>query len=172
MNFGKLKSLLNKTFEEAPLVTNGGIVLHNHALGKNLRCFHLDDHGQVIGEFIADNMVQIFHLNYGVVKYVSFVNDIISHTIRPNPIEYVYFKDSKYKKERELRISLSALGISRIQISDGQIFDFPDSIAFGFNINQALNFGAISHIEIADKDFLPELSKAMEDKRVVLKNSA
>jgi len=118
------------------------------------------------------SLLNIFHLNYGVVKYGSFVNDIISHTIRPNPIEYVYFKDSKYKKERELRISLSALGIGRIQISDGQLFDFPDSIAFGFNLNQALNFGAISHIEIADKDFLPELSKAMEDKRVVLKNSS
>lgn len=165
MNFGKLKSLLNKTFEEARLVTNGGIVLHNHALGKNLRCFHLDEHEQVIGEFVADNMIQIFHLNYGVVKYGSFVNDIISHTIRPNPIEYVYFKDSKYKKESEMRISLSAIGMGRIQISDDQLFDFPDSIAFGFNLNQAFNFGAISHIEIADKNFLPELSKVMKGKK-------
>jgi len=152
MNFGKLKSLLNETFINFGLVTNSGIILPNHALG-------------------ADKIFQIFHLNYGMVNYGDFTNDIIFLGVKTkNPIEYVYFKDNKYKKENELRVSLSAIGIGRIKLSDGQLFDFPKSISFKFNLNQALSRGAISHIEIADKAFLPELAAKMNGAKLIFNN--
>ena len=149
MNFGKLKSLLNRTFKNFGLLTNSGIILQNHAQG--------------IG--------QIFYLNYGLVKYGNFAKDFISPNIRPNPVEYLHFKDNGYmeKDGKELRISLFAIGIGKIVLPSGQLFDFPKSIPFEFNLNQALSCGAISHIEIADKNFLPELSKVLEEKKVVLK---
>jgi len=153
MNFGKLKSLLNETFINFGLVTNSGIILPNHALGR------------------ADKIFQIFDLNYGMVNYGDFTNDIIFPGVKTkNPIEYVYFKDNKYKKENELRVSLSAIGIGKIKLSDGQLFDFPKSISFKFNLNHALSRGAISHIEIADKAFLPELAAKMNGAKLIFNN--
>lgn len=174
MNFGKLKFLLNETFRNSRLVTNTGLILNNHAVGKNLLCLHLDANNKIIKQYRADNITQILHLNYGIINYGDFVNDIISPEVRPNPIEYLYFKDDSYREKdgKELRISLSSIGMGKIQLADGQLFEFPESIAFEFNLNQALSCGAISHIEIADKEFLPELSNIMKDKKVVLENSA
>jgi hypothetical protein len=170
MNFGKLKALLNETFINSGLATNSGIILPNQALGKDLLCLHLDDQGNIIKEYRADNIVQIFHLNYGVVNYGDFANDIIFPNVKPNPIEYVHFKDNRYKKENELRVSLSAIGMGKIKLPDGQLFDFPKSIPFEFNLNQALSCGAISHIEIADKTFLPELAEKMNGAKLIFNN--
>jgi hypothetical protein len=172
MNFGKLKSLLDETFINCGLLINNGIILNNHAAGKNILHLHLDAQNNVIKKYRADNIVEIFHLNYGMVNYGDFVNDIISPEVRPNPIEYLYFKDSSYKEKdgQELRISLSAIGMGKFQIQNGQLFDFPKSIPFDFNLNQALSCGAISHIEIADKNFLPELAEKMNDIKLIFDN--
>lgn len=151
MNFGKLKFLLNETFRNARLVAGNNIILHNQMAGRDLLCLHLDGRGNVAKEYRHDNAVQIFHLNYGVVGYGDFANDIISPDAKPNPIEYLYFKDNKYKKEKELRISLSAIGMGIIQLPNGQLFDFSNSLSFGFNFDQAVSCGAISHIKIAEK---------------------
>lgn len=168
INFGKLKFLLNETFRKASLVRDN-IILHNYAIGKNLLCLHLDDIGNIIRQYRADNITQILHLNYGLVNYGDFMNDLISPVVRPNPIEYLHFKDNSYKETdgRELRISLSAIGMGRIQLPDGRLFDFSESIQFEFNLDQALSCGAISHFEIADKAFLPELTEKMKGRKIV-----
>jgi hypothetical protein len=49
--------------------------------------------------------------------------------------------------------------MGKIKLLDGQLFDFPKSIPFEFNLNQALSCGAIAHIEIADKTFCQNLLK-------------
>ena len=59
-------------FEKDPNFT-----LRNYYDGKDLLCLHLDDQGNIIKEYRADNIVQIFHLNYGVVNYGDFANDIM-----------------------------------------------------------------------------------------------
>lgn len=84
-NFGKMRSMLNQTMK-----------LRNAAIEYNgIQC------------------KQIFSINYGIVEYVDW-NSHQTNAVRfSNPIKYTYTKDMTYSNEKELRISLSALGIGR-----------------------------------------------------------
>lgn len=90
-------------------------------------------------------------INYGLVTYGDLNNLFLKKNL-PNPIEYVYFKDaSRYAEEKELRISLSCIGICKYKLQDGTEFEFPDSLKLSFNFLQAINMGVIKQIQIHDQ---------------------
>ena len=65
----------------------------------------------------------------------------------PNPIEYTFVKDKeKYADERELRISLSALGIGHFVLDDGSEIAFPPSLQLDFNYRDAFASGTVAEL--------------------------
>jgi hypothetical protein len=62
----------------------------------------------------------------------------------PNPIEYAHLKSATlYSKEKELRVTLSALGMGHFVLNDGSVMDFPVSLQVPFDFRRALTNGAI-----------------------------
>ena len=99
---------------------------------------------------------QIFSINYGIVEYVEWDKHQENASNLPNPIKYTYLKDKKFSAEKELRISLSALGIGHY-VQNGVMMDFPDSFPFGFDFKAAIADGTIEQIlylSDCDSDFL------------------
>lgn len=127
--FGKLRATLNHTLqpENAALEYNGN------------RCH------------------QIFDVNYGIVEYVEWNTLQTNTACLPNPIGYTYLKDKKFSKEKELRISLSAIGIGQFALKDGSMMQFPSSLQLTFNFRTAIADRTIQQILCApdsDSDFL------------------
>ena len=89
---------------------------------------------------------QIFSVNYGVVDYLSWDEARENIERMPNPIRYTYIKDKRFSNERELRISLSALGIGRFVLADGTEVKFPAGLELGFDFQQAIANGTITEI--------------------------
>ena len=81
---------------------------------------------------------QIFSINYGMCKYVDRNTYSRDSPYLANPIDYAYLKDSKYAAERELRISLSALGLGHFVLNDGTRMEFPTALRFGFDFESAI----------------------------------
>jgi hypothetical protein len=106
---------------------------------------------------------QIFSVNYGVVDYLPWEDARENIARLPNPIRYTYIKDKSYADERELRISLSALGIGRYVLADRAELDFPPGLQLGFDFRQAMADSTITEIfpgPGCDLDFLRgELAK-------------
>lgn len=107
--------------------------------------------------------LQIFSLNYGMVDYVDRASHRENDVRLPNPIRYAYLKDSAYAPERELRISLSALGMGKFVLADGTEMVFSDSLQVQFDYRAAFADGTIRQIVAGpgtDVDYLrAELSK-------------
>lgn len=100
---------------------------------------------------------QIFSINYGMVEYVSRDGHRINAARLPNPISYVFLKDSRFREERELRISLSAIGVGHFVFDDGTKMGFPASLALGFDFRDAFADGTIVELlagESTDSDHL------------------
>ena len=116
--FGKLRAVLNRTLqaESAAIEYNGN------------RCH------------------QIFSVNYGIVEYVEWRDHQANTPYPPNPIEYIYLKDSSFSEDKELRISLSALGIGQFVLLDGTKIDFPASLQMFFDCKAAIADGTIQRI--------------------------
>jgi hypothetical protein len=117
-HFGRLRTMLNHTF------ANGNAAL------------------QYRGQLCR----QIFSLNYGIVDYVDWTRHQATEKHLPNPIQYTYLKSDSYSGEREMRISLSAIGIGRFQLADGTELDFPKSLHVPLDFPAALNTGAITRL--------------------------
>lgn len=87
----------------------------------------------------------IFSLNYGIVEYVDLNAHGINGSYLPNPIQYIHLKSAApYSQEKELRISLSALGMGHFALNDGSLMDFPVSLQVAFDFRRALANGAIN----------------------------
>ena len=94
--------------------------------------------------------MNFFFINYGLINYGNFNEGFLEHK-KPNPIEYVYFKNAeKYAEEKEFRISLSCLGVEKYQFSDGTEFTFPESIMLSFNFIEAIRQNILKQIIIND----------------------
>lgn len=90
---------------------------------------------------------QIFSVNYGSIEYVELDTVQLNKHYLQNPIMYTYIKDLKnFKEERELRVSLSALGIGQFALKDGSYIEFPDFLPIPFNFQQAIQEGSIRHL--------------------------
>jgi hypothetical protein len=100
---------------------------------------------------------QIFSVNYGVVEYVNWGEHRANRDKSPNPIIYTYLKDKEFSKERELRVSLSALGIGHFVLADGSPLEFPAGLQLDFRFGAAIADGTITEILYGpgcDTDFI------------------
>jgi len=105
---------------------------------------------------------QIFSVNYGIVEYVEWDSHQTNSEQLANPIQYTYLKakqreEQSFYEERELRISLSAIGIGQFALRDGSTIKFPPSLELSFNFQAAIADGAIRkilHAPDANTDFL------------------
>lgn len=101
---------------------------------------------------------QIFSVNYGLVNYVEWDAHRTNEQYLANPILYTYIKDaSGFSEEKELRISLSAIGIGQFALKDGTMIQFPPSLQLAFDFRDAIANAAIREILLApdsDSGFL------------------
>lgn len=106
---------------------------------------------------------QIFNLNYGIVEYVEWDRHQANASHLPNPLTYTYLKSTKFSEDKELRVSLSALGMGKFALKDGSIMEFPPGLQVALDFRAAIADGTIKKILCApncDTDFLHvELSK-------------
>jgi hypothetical protein len=109
-------------------------------------------------EFNGIRCRQIFDLNYGIVDYVDWASHRANETRLPNPIMYTYLKDRRqFAEERELRISLSALGIGKFVLDDRTEIAFPQHLHLDFDFRAAFADNTIREIisgPRCDEDFL------------------
>lgn len=127
------------------------------------RLNHILAQGNSALEYNGVRCHQIFSINYGIVEYVAWDVHRANDEYLPNPIKYTYLKSDKYRDDRELRVSLSALGIGQFVLNDGSRLDFPPSLQLGFDFKSAVADGAITRLLLAqdcDMDFIrTELDK-------------
>ena len=89
---------------------------------------------------------QIFSLNYGLAEYVDRAAHRANAGRAVNPIQYAYLKDVTYETERELRVTLSALGVGRFVLADGRELQFPPSLQLAFDFRASIADGTITQI--------------------------
>ena len=89
---------------------------------------------------------QIFSINYGEVAYVDRTTYRANLDRATNPIQYAYLKDRSFGEERELRVSLSALGMGRFVLADGREIEFPPGLQLGFDFREACADGTIVQV--------------------------
>lgn len=128
--FGKLRTLLNSS-----LNPDGAALLYND-----------------------DVCLQIFDVNYGLVNYLDWCSHRTNERHFANPILYTYIKDAaRFLEEKELRISLSAIGIGDFALRDGRLIEFPPSLQLEFDFRRAIASSTIREILLApdaDSGFL------------------
>lgn len=119
--------------------------------------------GNAVLEANGNRCHQIFSVNYGVVEYVEWDRHQANEARLPNPIKYTYLKDRMFSEEKEVRVSLSALGIGKFVLNDGSTIDFPPSLHVAFDFRRAISDGTIRQVLYAadcDYDFVcTELTK-------------
>ena len=93
LGFGQLRARLNAFMtSENVRIQQGGMVLH-----------------------------QIFDLNYGIVRYIDWSNHQANTERLPNRIEYTYMKAARFKPEKELRVTLSTIGLGHFVLKDSSV---------------------------------------------------
>jgi len=112
---------------------------------------------------------QIFDVNYGLVEYVEWDSHQLNSERPAKPITYTYLKDKqRFSEEKEVRISLSAIGIAQFALRDGSVMEFPSSLQLSFDFQAAIRDSTvvkILHAPNADTDFL---RSEMQKLRIVL----
>ena len=93
--------------------------------------------------------LQIFSVNYGMVEYVDWTTYRANTERLPNPVSYVYLKDASYAAERELRVSLFALGLGEYAFADGSTMAFRNSLQVQFDFRGAFADGTIKQVLMA-----------------------
>jgi hypothetical protein len=90
---------------------------------------------------------QIFSVNYGIVEYVDWHKHRANEMRLLNPIVYAYLKDrEQFFEEKELRISLSAIGIGHFAVNDGNLLVFPPNLQLPFDFKSAFRDGTIQQV--------------------------
>ena len=113
-DFDKLRRTLNRTME------SGGVAL----LYNGIACR------------------QFLSLNYGLVEYVEWETH---RTDISRPIVYAHLKDrARYAEERELRVTLSAIGMGKFVLADLTEIEFPKHLQFMFDFEAACRDGTIT----------------------------
>lgn len=113
---------------------------------------------------------QLFAINYGEVTYIDSATFSRNGTRPANPIEYAYLKDQIYSSERELRVCLSAPGMGRFLLSDGNEIEFPSNLQLSFDYRQAIVDGTIVQFLASASTDRTGLSEALEQLGILTKN--
>jgi len=112
--------------------------------------------GNAALKYNGNRYQQIFSVNYGIVEYVEWDTHQTNTARLPNPIKYTYLKDKRFSEEKEVRISLSAIGIGQFALKDGSTIQFPPSLQLSFDFRDAIADSTIKQIQCApdsDSDF-------------------
>lgn len=109
---------------------------------------------------------QIFDINYGVVKYIDWNNHRTNTERLPNPIEYTYMKAEKFGREKELRVSLSTIGMGHFLLNDGSSMMFPRSTQLHFDFHAAFTDGTIRRLLCVPETDLAYLRAEMERRNI------
>jgi hypothetical protein len=118
--------------------------------------------GNAILEYNLNRCHQIFSVNYGIIEYVEWAICQKNSQHLVNPIKYTYLKDkAKFCKEKEFRISLSALGIGQFVIGDGSTMQFPSSLQLAFDFRTAVADDTIQQILCAQDSDLNFLQREL-----------
>lgn len=150
---------------------NSDVIWKNYANGseKGKVCIVFDFHklrlrlnqslraGNTTLEYNGNRCYQIFSINYGVIEYVEWDRHQANAVHLPNPIKYTYLKGKTFSDEKELRVSLSALGMGQFALNNGSIMDFPANLQMTFNFREAIADETIKQILISpdcDSGFL------------------
>ncbi len=124
-HFGRLRNVLNQTIGNEPG--------HSALMVGGIQCR------------------QIFNINYGLIDYVDAEVARANEGLLPNPILYSYMKDAKqFAGEREMRITLSTLGVGNFALVDGTAIKFPESMQLAFDFRRAIQDGTISQLLCGD----------------------
>lgn len=108
--------------------------------------------GQGAIEVNGKRLQQILSINYGLVEYVDWHRHQSNGERLPNPIQYTYMKDhATYREEKELRISLSAIGVGHFVLDDGTRIEFPPHLQVPFDFSEAKEGGVIKAIKFDAK---------------------
>ena len=112
---------------------------------------------------VQDNntFLPIFDINYGYVQYCD--RQQYSMPVS-NYIKYLYLKDTKYKNENELRVSLST-------IVNSSNITFTKSLRLQFDFQEAIDRQIIQEI-ICDKNTAPKLPEFRNFKPTLLNNNS
>ena len=102
--------------------------------------------GNIAFEYNGKRCHQIFSINYGIIEYIEWDRQQANEAHLPNPIKYTYLKGKKFSGDKELRVSLSALGIGQFALNNGNILDFPPSLPMLFDFRAAIEDGTITQI--------------------------
>ncbi|MGH8615057.1 MAG: hypothetical protein ACREYF_24305 [Gammaproteobacteria bacterium] len=113
--------------------------------------------------------LQIFSVNYGIVEYVDWHAHRANAKFLPNPIEYTYLKDRQFSEEKELRVSLSALGMGHFALDDGAIMQFPLSLQLSFDFKAAMADGTIQQLLLSPDTDVDFLNGELQKLRIVAK---
>jgi len=125
-----------------------GLEFHFDRLRRRLNTALLSGVALMCGD---EQCRQIFSINYGEVAYLDRATHRSNADRASNPIQYAYIKDRSYSEERELRVSLSALGVGRLVLSDGRELSFPSSLQLCFDFREAIADGTIVRVLTAPK---------------------
>ena len=133
-----------RTFGNGGAYGNVGVVFDFQKLREHLNRHLAPGQAQLLYQGVACK--QIFSVNYGVVEYVAWDRHRANAEHLPNPIRYTYLKASRFSVEKELRISLSAVGIGNFALNDGEFIVFSTSLQVQFDLRAAIAGGAIQQI--------------------------
>jgi hypothetical protein len=97
----------------------------------------------VQGEIICH---QIFDINCGIVKYIDWTSHKVNTERLPNPIEYTFMKAERFSAEKEMRLSLSTIGLGHFVLNDGSAMMFPPSAQLHLDFRAALSDGTIRRL--------------------------
>ena len=89
---------------------------------------------------------QIFSINYGIINYVDWDRHQLNTEHLPNPILYTYLKAVRFSAERELRVSLSAIGMGKLAFG-GQVMDLPTSLQAPCNFHAGIAENGVRSID-------------------------
>jgi hypothetical protein len=112
---------------------------------------------------------QVFMINYGQIDYVDTAAARANSERLPNPIRYSYMKDAnEFAGEREMRITLSTLGIGNFALADGTIIRFPKSMRIAFDFDRGIQNGTITRLLCPDADASRRLAGELDRSRIRL----
>lgn len=114
---------------------------------------------------------QIFSLNYGVVEYVDWSSHRENANTLPNPIRYTYIKDKRFSVEKELRVSLSAIGMGRFALADGSFLEFTPSMQLSFDFRAAISSGVIKDMTVPSDGAAENLTAGLKELGITAVNA-
>lgn len=95
-------------------------------------------------------------VNYGIVAYKDWKNARLTEVSLMNPILFAFTKDTDFKDDTELRVTLSTLGIGSFVRIDGSAVEPPTSLSCPFDLVGTLRAETIK-LHLDCKEAFPTL---------------